>query len=114
VPDDGRMLSTALFVNEAGLTLRAIRRVSRRVDSSSSIYVRRLKQMERKNPLSPIRAFRRAFGDRTDVLLVVKTAKGELRCRRPPAVRDGAGGGQCADHRHGDPEGGDRRADRGV
>jgi glycosyltransferase involved in cell wall biosynthesis len=34
--------------------------------------------MERKNPLGLIRAFRHAFGDRTDVLLVLKTANGNL------------------------------------
>jgi glycosyltransferase involved in cell wall biosynthesis len=34
--------------------------------------------MERKNPLGLIRAFRRAFGDRTDVLLVLKTTNGNV------------------------------------
>jgi glycosyltransferase involved in cell wall biosynthesis len=34
--------------------------------------------MERKNPLGLIQAFRRAFGDRTDVLLILKTTNGDV------------------------------------
>jgi len=34
--------------------------------------------MERKNPLGLIRAFRQAFGDRTDVLLLIKSSRAEL------------------------------------
>jgi glycosyltransferase involved in cell wall biosynthesis len=48
--------------------------------------------MERKNPLGLIRAFRRAFGDRTDVLLVLKTNGDVAAVGRPvfEAAREAA------------------------
>jgi glycosyltransferase involved in cell wall biosynthesis len=49
--------------------------------------------MERKNPLGLIRAFRRAFADRTDVLLVLKTTNANVAAVGRPvfeAARDAA------------------------
>jgi glycosyltransferase involved in cell wall biosynthesis len=47
--------------------------------------------MERKNPLGLIRAFRRAFGDRTDVLLVLKTTNGNVAAAGRPVFEAAQG-----------------------
>ena len=48
--------------------------------------------MQRKNPLGLIEAFRLAFGDRTDVVLVIKTAFGERHPDDLAALHGAAGG----------------------